>query len=60
MNLSEEQINNRKMLKEIMEKYGFMSLESEWWHYDLKNYSEYPVVDLSFDEIKQHHKSQTN
>jgi zinc D-Ala-D-Ala dipeptidase len=49
--LSEEVLKNRMILKTIMEKYGFVHLNSEWWHYDLKNYSEYPVVDYSFEEI---------
>ena len=49
--LSEESLKNRKILKTIMEKYGFVHLKSEWWHYDLKNYADYPVVDYSFEEI---------
>lgn len=49
--LDEESIKNREMLKSIMEKYGFIHLKSEWWHYDLKNYNDYPVVDYSFEEI---------
>lgn len=51
--LPEEVIKNRGLLKQTMEKYGFVSLDSEWWHYDLKNYTEYPVMDLTFDEIDQ-------
>ncbi len=42
---------NRKLLKEIMIKYGFMPLETEWWHYDLKGYDRYPILDKSFEEI---------
>lgn len=49
--LKEIVIKNRDILKSIMEKYGFVSLKSEWWHYDLKNYNDYPVVDYSFKEI---------
>jgi D-alanyl-D-alanine dipeptidase len=49
--LPEEVIKNRELLKSIMEKYGFIHLKSEWWHYDLKNYAEYPIVDYSFEEI---------
>jgi len=36
-NLSEVQIDNRKLLKRIMVKSGFRIFESEWWHYNLKN-----------------------
>lgn len=31
--LSEEALNNRKMLKSAMEAAGFKALKSEWWHY---------------------------
>lgn len=34
-NLSRKVLNNRKKLKLIMEKSGFTSLPSEWWHYNL-------------------------
>jgi len=29
--------NNRKMLKNMMEKYGFKNYSKEWWHYEYKN-----------------------
>ncbi len=51
MDIPEDAIKNREILKTIMEKYGFVHLKSEWWHYDLKSYSQYPVVDYSFEEI---------
>lgn len=39
---------NRLALKSIMEKYGFISLESEWWHYTLENE---PYPDTYFDFV---------
>ena len=53
MNLSNKVIKNRAILKTIMVKYGFTPIKSEWWHYDLKNYIDYPVVDYSFEEIDE-------
>jgi len=50
--LPEQVIKNRRRLKDIMEKYGFSAIKSEWWHYDLKNYQKYPILDISFDEIQ--------
>lgn len=47
--LTVEQINNRKLLKELMIKHGFVPLKEEWWHFTLKNepypdtYFEFPV-----------------
>ena len=32
--LTEKQIQNRKILREVMVKAGFVQLPSEWWHYN--------------------------
>jgi D-alanyl-D-alanine dipeptidase len=52
MDLPEHVLKNRALLKNIMERHGFLSLKSEWWHYDLKNYEQYPILDMTFSEIK--------
>ena len=36
-NFTEEQKNNRKFIKDIMESEGFKILKEEWWHFTLKN-----------------------
>jgi len=36
-NLSQEIKSNRELLKTIMIQNGFNSLDSEWWHYNLKS-----------------------
>jgi zinc D-Ala-D-Ala dipeptidase len=53
MNLSEEVLMNRKLLKQTMEKYGFDSFPTEWWHYSLPNPEKYDVLDLSFEQLKK-------
>ncbi len=53
MNLSEEIIENRKLLRTVMEKHGFVALETEWWHYSLPNAGKFELLDLSFKQIKQ-------
>lgn len=35
-NLSRERIENRSLLKEIMEKHDFKQDENEWWHFDFE------------------------
>ena len=50
--LSQEQINNREMLKEVMEEYGFVSISCEWWHYNLSNWRDYEAFDVSFEELE--------
>ncbi len=44
---------NRWILKNIMEKYGFRAIQSEWWHYDLIGWEKFPIKNLSFQEIDQ-------
>ena len=36
-NLTDEQKNNRKILQDAMVKAGFNALDSEWWHFTLKD-----------------------
>ena len=36
-NLSNEVKQNRVFLKQIMQENGFVSFDSEWWHYNLQN-----------------------
>ena len=38
-NLSNDILDNRKFLKEIMLQHNFKSFDSEWWHYNLTNSS---------------------
>ncbi len=36
-NLTAQQKENRKILKEAMAKFGFKAYDKEWWHYTLQN-----------------------
>jgi len=42
-----EQRRNRKILEDIMTKHGFIGYPTEWWHFDLKGWEKYPVLDIS-------------
>lgn len=42
---------NRNLLKTVMEKYGFTSLDTEWWHFSLPDPQNFELLDLSFDEL---------
>ncbi|MEJ2584070.1 MAG: M15 family metallopeptidase [Robiginitalea sp.] len=44
--LPENVLENRRLLKETMEKYGFQSVRTEWWHYNLKAATADPVADF--------------
>ncbi|MCY7292106.1 MAG: M15 family metallopeptidase [Ferruginibacter sp.] len=45
-------IFNRTLLKSTMEKFGFKSLETEWWHYAWISVEKYDIVDMSFKQLK--------
>ena len=44
---------NRKLLKSAMEKYGFVNLETEWWHFSLPNAGDYEILDIPFEELNK-------
>ena len=46
--LTKEQKRNRKILRKAMLKAGFKGLDSEWWHFTLKN-EPYPDTYFDFD-----------
>jgi len=46
--LTEEQLEKRKLLRETMEKHGFSSILSEWWHFRLTD-EPYPDTYFDFD-----------
>lgn len=48
---TEEQRRLRDMLRTAMEAEGFAVYEPEWWHYDYKDWKEYPILNISFAEI---------
>ena len=47
-NLTDEQKNNRKILHDAMVNAGFNAIDSEWWHFTLKD-EPYPDTYFNFD-----------
>ena len=45
--ITEEQKNNRLLLKTIMERHGFVNYDKEWWHYTLED-EPYPDTYFNF------------
>lgn len=51
-NLTEQQLKNRRILREAMLRHGFKPLDTEWWHFTLRNepfantYFNFPVEKL--------------
>ncbi|MFA6958907.1 MAG: M15 family metallopeptidase [Thermoanaerobaculia bacterium] len=50
--LPADALANRKLLRETMERHGFVAFESEWWHYDFKGWEKYELMELGFDELR--------
>lgn len=48
--LSDEVIRNRKILEEAMIKHGFIPLETEWWHFDFRDWKKYPLLDIKIED----------
>lgn len=42
---------NRNLLKWVMEKYGFIQLPTEWWHFSWPDNIGFEVLDLNFDQL---------
>jgi D-alanyl-D-alanine dipeptidase len=46
-----QQRARRDLLRRAMEEQGFTVFASEWWHFDHRFWREYPILNLSFEEI---------
>ena len=42
----------RELLRSTMTSEGFNVYEPEWWHYDYKDWKEYPILNVKFSEVK--------
>ena len=43
--------SNAKLLQDVMMKHKFIGLESEWWHFDISNWQDYDLLDITFEDI---------
>jgi zinc D-Ala-D-Ala dipeptidase len=46
-----EQRARRDLLRRVMEAEGFTVEPNEWWHYNYKDWREYPILDIPFSAI---------
>ena len=42
----------RDLLRAVMERHGFTVEPNEWWHFNYKDWREYPSLDISFAAIR--------
>jgi zinc D-Ala-D-Ala dipeptidase len=43
---------SRDLLRSAMESEGFTVYEHEWWHFDYKDWREYPILNIRFEDLK--------
>jgi D-alanyl-D-alanine dipeptidase len=48
-----KRIANRELLKQVMVKYGFIPLSTEWWHFSWPLPEKFEVLDLSFEQLEK-------
>jgi D-alanyl-D-alanine dipeptidase len=53
IHLPTEVLQNRLLLRTIMEKNGFKALETEWWHYFLAEGDSFELLDIDFKKLGQ-------
>ena len=46
-----DQRRHRDLLRSAMENEGFTVFESEWWHFDYRDWREYPILNVPFAAI---------
>jgi serine beta-lactamase-like protein LACTB len=44
---------HRDLLRKAMESEGFAVYEAEWWHFDYKDWKEYPILNLTFEQLAE-------
>ena len=42
----------RDLLRRAMESHDFTVEPNEWWHFNYKDWKEYPILDIAFSEIR--------
>lgn len=48
---SAEERQHRFVLRTAMESEGFTVYPNEWWHFDYKDWKEYPIMNVRFEEL---------
>jgi zinc D-Ala-D-Ala dipeptidase len=46
-----EESARRALLRQAMEKQGFLVNPTEWWHFDYKDWKQYPITNVKFEDL---------
>lgn len=44
-------VKNRKLLEDVMKKYGFIPLPTEWWHFDFEGWEKFSILDIPLEKL---------
>jgi D-ala-D-ala dipeptidase len=42
---------DRTLLRNALESEGFTVYPYEWWHFDYKDWQQYPILNLTFEQL---------
>ena len=48
---TEGERERRALLRRVMEKQGFTVNPTEWWHFDYKDWKQYPILNVKFEDL---------
>jgi D-alanyl-D-alanine dipeptidase len=48
---TDEERARRAVLRQAMEKQGFAVIPDEWWHFDYKDWKQYPIQNTKFEDL---------
>src|SRR5262249_7759845 len=48
-----EEREHRAILRAVMEKEGFSVYPQEWWHFDYKDWKDYSILNVRFEDLGQ-------
>ncbi len=50
-NLPPEIVADRELLRSVMTSNGFLAFETEWWHFDDSDWTNFPVLDIPLESL---------
>ncbi len=50
---TEDERARRALLRQAMEEQGFAVIPDEWWHFDYKDWKQYPIQNAKFEDLGQ-------
>jgi D-alanyl-D-alanine dipeptidase len=45
MNLPDVVLKNRALLDDVMTRHGFLTMPTEWWHFDFQHWGRFDIMD---------------